>query len=276
MGLQAGFLEFSQHELVRFLLRETGQYNENAVNPADLLTYLKLTPVILDLEEALGEPAMRPRGLLSFEDRIIGVHDGLKREQARFTTLHETAHYILPTHQDQLYVCDERDLRPDAMAYFEQEANAVAAALLFKGDLFTLEANTHPVSAKTLKLLKDKFVASFEATARRMVAKHFKPYMLVVFAPKPDVSLIDPQRQTRWLVKYCVPSPAFASRYTSQVEGELSGDLAEALAAPGREITDSITRELPLTGPSGTTFQMTAEFFCNHYNVFAFLQPSCA
>ncbi len=57
MGLEAGFLEIEPRELVDFLLRETGQIDRDAINPPELLAYLKLTPVLLDLERAL--PAHR-------------------------------------------------------------------------------------------------------------------------------------------------------------------------------------------------------------------------
>lgn len=274
MGLEAGYLELTTGELVDFLLRETGQVERGTTNPADLLSYLKLVAVVLDLEAALPGHPTKPRGVLAFPEKVIAVQTGLLPQRARFTVLHEIGHYVLPSHRRDLYLCDDADLGLWTRNDLEREANEFAADLMFQGDRFTLEASTIPVSAASVKSLSEKCGASFEATARRLAAKSFRPCMLVVFEPDPSASIIDTTQTPRWVVKYAVPSPSFANQYFQGVNGDVPSDVAALVTEAGRDIADSVMREITVSGPQDMKHAITAEFFSNHYNIFALLQPS--
>ncbi len=203
----------------------------------------------------------------------MGLHTGLTQERARFTVLHEIAHYILPHHQNRLYVCSDADLSFAARHAMEREANDVAADLLFLGDRFLVEANSRPLTAATVKALAHKYQASYEATARRLVEKSLEPCMLVVFERIADLSVIGAGQPGRWTVRYCVSSPAFRTRYFATVKGEVPDEIAAQVTSAGRDIADAAERELTVPSPAGAEFRLHAQFFYNSYNIFAFLRP---
>ena len=273
MNLKAGHPDFSPTELADFLLRETGQTEQQATNPGDLLSYLKLAPMVLDLESALPGKINKPRGVLAFHERIVAVHSGLYPQRATFTALHEIAHYVLPQHRTDFYLCDDEAISFLARNRLEREASEFAAELLFQGDRFTLESSSMPLTALSIKQLSGEYRASFEATARRMVFKSFRDCMLVVFEPKPGVGIIDPNRERDWMVKYVVPSVSFANKFFRDLEGEVPRDVVTAVTQPGRDLADSVVREPTVTSPQGKRIPFIAEFFCNHYNIFALLLP---
>lgn len=271
MTLHAGYMELAADELVEFLLQETGQVEQGSTNPATVLEYLKLQPVLIDLETELPGQRLKPRGVLDFRERIVGVQYDLMEQRARFTVLHEIGHYVLPTHQNELYICDDADLSVWTRNGYEREANTFAADLLFQGDRFTLEANSLPLNAATVKELSGKYGASFEATARRLVESNFTPCMLAVCARKADSSVIDPSQPPAWTVRYSIASPSFGNQYFYQVNGDVPGDLAAQVTRPGRDIADSLRQSLVIDAPHGGRYEVEAEFFSNTYNIFCFL-----
>jgi hypothetical protein len=274
MGLEAGYLELTASELADFLLRETRQVERGTTNPADLLSYLKLVPVVLDLEAALPGRSSKPRGVLAFPERVVAVQSGLLAQRARFTVLHEIAHYVLPQHRADLYLCDDADLGFWTRNDREREANEFAADLVFQGDRFTLEASAMPVSAVSVKSLKEKYEASFEATARRLVAKCSRPCMLVVFQPAPSANIIDTSQVPKWVVKYAIPSPSFANQFFQDIRlGDVPCDVAALVTEPRRDIANSVMREMVIPGPQGQRYELIVEFFSNHFSIFALLQP---
>jgi hypothetical protein len=158
---------------------------------------------------------------------------------------------------------------------FEQEANQVAADLLFLGDRFDQESNSRPISANTVKTLAFQFGASFEATARRMAERTYRDCMLVCFL-NTSTAIIDTQENPRWNVHYCIPSASFANRYFQTLnQGGVPDDVFAALALNGRDIQDS--ESIGVSIACGADVQPTmfhAEYFYNRYNVFCFLTPA--
>jgi hypothetical protein len=278
---QSGYLEIESYELVRYLLKETGQENSDTVNPAQLLGFLKLDFEIIDIKEALAKEIsiikQAPRAVLSFPDKIIVLDNNLQSNRHRFSVLHEIAHYVLPTHQNEFYICDDKDLNPSTQFSFEREANDFAADLLFLGDRFILEANSAEICAATVKKLAGKRQASFEATARRLVEKNIRPCMLIVFKMVPERCSIDPDLEQKWVVHYCIASKAFKTKYCSEVSGEVPPDVALQLTESNRDISDSIHRSIPIsfsTVGKGINIDFDIEYFYNKHNIFAFLIPN--
>ncbi|RMF01044.1 MAG: ImmA/IrrE family metallo-endopeptidase [Alphaproteobacteria bacterium] len=274
-GLQAEFLELEASELAEYLLSETGQDNDEPTNPAPLLDYLKLTLVVLNLESMAPKGKHHARGMLLYDDRIVGVHENLKPQRARFTTLHEIGHFVLPHHQSRLYyLCNEQDLSFAATNTLEREANAFAAELLFKGDRFTRHANECEISAESIKTLALRYDASFEATARRFVERNARACMLAVFRPAGDASLVDVRQKNRWVFMYPVASAEFRTKFFERLKGSVPDDVAAQVARPGRDVADSVDVETTITSASGAEHDMRFEYFSNGYRVFALIQPA--
>lgn len=272
------YLGIEPHELVHFLLREAGQYERDAVNPADVLSVLGLSYLSFDFATSLiGEElssGRELRALLSFPERLVATDSGLYPPRERFSVLHEVAHYILPNHHYMLYLCDEEGLGNSPRLVLEKEANDFAAELLFMGDRFSLEANSHPISAATIKVLAQKHLASFEATARRLVERNVHKCMLVVFSKRKESSRINIDVSPTWEVRYCVPSASFKASCFTSVEGCVDPGIAVSLSDTTRDIADSIIREISIISRREVSLDFKAEFFSNGYSIFCLLTPT--
>jgi hypothetical protein len=270
-AFNASYLEIEPQELVRHLLRSAGQGARGCVNPRELLDFLKLEYLSFDFARELPEGAKQtvtggaPRALLSFADRLVATDDSLDDKRTRFSVLHEIGHYVLPHHEHTLYVCDDLGLSFATRLVMEKEANEFAADLLFLGDRFSVEANCRPITAKTVKEL-------FEATARRLVEKNFRPCMLIVFKQEEKRDAIDVNAVPKWQVRYCIASPTFKTTYFEKLSGEVPPEAVAAVTQPGRDVADGFVRELGIAGRPGNDVTMfRAEFFCNTYNIFCLL-----
>ena len=277
-GFKASYLEIEPDELVHFLLKQSGQYERDAVNPHDLLEYLKLTYLSFDFDTNLPPEvkpaASRPRALLSFHDRLIALDENLSHRRGRFSLVHEIGHYVLPAHQHSLYLCDTRGMSPWTRLTFEKEANEFAADLLFKGGLFAVDAAGRDISVKTVVALANNYDASFEATARRLVEKSLRPVMLVAFKSAGAAAQMDVDAKPVWEVRYCVASAVFKSRFFARLTtGNVPADVASELLSPGRGIRESIVRDIPVSGAGENRSSFRAEFFYNQYNIFCLLTP---
>ena len=276
----AAYLEIEPRELVGFLLRESGQFERDYVSTANLLDFLRLDYVSFDFDLELPQEAKqtvgdaRPRALISFGDRIVATDADLDENRTRFSVLHEVGHFVLPHHEHSLYVCDDVGLSMATRLVFEKEASQFAADLLFLGDRFALEANSRAIDAQAVKELATKYRASFEATARRIVEKSFRPCMLVVFRREPHQSSGELAQPPVWSVRYCVSSVTFKSRYFQSVSGAVPAEVAEVVTQSGRDIADSHRIEVTVRS-SGERKEslVSAEFFSNTYNIFCLLTP---
>lgn len=276
---QANYLEIAPYELVRYLLKESGQENADTVNPTQLLEFLKLDCEIIDLKKSFTNDVFNikqtPRAVLSFSDRLIVIDKVLKPNRSRFSVLHEIAHYVLPSHQNELYVCDDKDIDSFTHITFEKEANDFAAELLFLGNRFVLQANSEKICALTVKKLAERYQASFESTARRLVEKNIRPCMFIVFKESIDKCGIDLNLDQKCGVNYCIASKSFKTRYFTEVSGEVPADVVLHLTKTNRDIAYSIRREIKITTKTMNKLEsFDIEYFTNSYNIFAFVLPN--
>jgi hypothetical protein len=273
-GLSGDFSAITGQEIVAYLLSESGQLKRNSVNTADVVQFLKLVCVRLNFNLELGQEnfpqGVAPRALLSFPSKVIATDEGLHEDREKFSIFHEIGHYVLPSHRGPIYVCDpyDFDIFRKPTWRLESEANEFAAELLFMGDRFVAEANSVSLSAQAVKKLADKYEASFEATARRLVEKRIRPGMLVVFKREVGSDFgVDPD----WMVHYCVSNSSFRNAYFKSLEGDLSGEIATQITVSGRDIADSITQEISISSQTGQSYRFVSEYFYNQYNIFCFL-----
>jgi Zn-dependent peptidase ImmA (M78 family) len=274
-GLKSDFSVITGREIVNHLLRETGQIENQAVNPAQIIEFLKINYITFDFKVELEQKDflhdITLRALLSFPDKIIATDEGLRDTQERFSIFHEIGHYVIPNHRASLYICNPNDFDFYGRQKLEVEANEFAADLLFMGDRFVAEANSFPLSARTVKELGDKYKASYEATARRLVERKIRPCMLVVFKKGTARVSSSSGFESPWLVHYCISSPSFRSKYFTSLKGELPTELIPQIAVSGRDIADSITQEICISSPTGQSYRFVSEYFYNQYNIFCFL-----
>jgi hypothetical protein len=279
MDLHADFLELEMPELAEYLLRETGQVGNTPTNPSDLLGFLKLQFAMIDIASLLPITSCRtkqPRGVLSYPDQIIGVDLSLRSsvQRARFTTMHEIGHYVLPNHRNDLYICDEQGMSHEARIITEMEANAFAAELLFKGDMFTRQANDCPITPESIKTLAQLYDTSFEATAHRFVERNAGACSLTVFIQAPGYGVIDTNRPGRWQQSYTISSADFRTQYFCQLRGEVPEDVVRKLWVPGRDFADSIDEEVPISTAVEDKNRFRVSFFTNHHCIFGLIQPT--
>lgn len=273
-----GALDVQAHELVAHLLRATDQDAPGPVDTAALLARLRLSVLEFDfasnLPRALLAQTTSPRALLSFRDRLIALDENLKEPRARFSCLHEVAHYVLPNHQHTFYLCDERGMSQGTSLSLEAEANRFAADLMFKAGHFAREANDSKPSARTIKFLAHRYGASFEATARRLVETSLRPVMLMVFARDAIGILTNQDAAAKWQVRYCAASARFCARFFSELRGEVPSDVAQALEKGGGDIEQSIpgTIEIPDHALGSLVFHV--EWFWNTWNIMALVRPA--
>ncbi|MEN8150176.1 MAG: ImmA/IrrE family metallo-endopeptidase [Planctomycetota bacterium] len=274
---KASFLSIDPNELVGFLLTETGQLERDAVNPADLLSWLNLQHTSFDFTAELPREVTAQtsplRALLSFPDRLVATDAGLHPRRTRFSIFHEIAHFVLPNHEHALYLDSEECLSARSSVRLEQEANEFASSLMFKGDQFTLEANSHPISAASVKALADRYQNSFESTCRRFVERNLRPALLAVFHEPATSGCVDVDEERVWQVRYCVTSPTFRNTYFTSIEGVVPHEAAQELTTPGRDIADSIVAEALVAGPNGSSSPFRLEFFSNSFSIFCLLTP---
>jgi hypothetical protein len=280
-AFSASYLEIEPRELVRHLLRSAGQCDRECVNPRTLLDFLKLEYLSFNFARELPEEAKQtvtggsPRALLSFGDRLVATDDSLDDKRTRFSVLHEIGHYVLPHHEHTLYVCDDIGLSFATRLVMEKEANEFAADLLFLGDRFSVEANCRQINAKTVKELALQYRASFEATARRLVEKNFRPCMLIVFKEEHKSEALNVDAVPTWSVRYCIASPTFKTTYFEKISGAVPPEAVGAVTQSGQDIADSFVCNLGIAGRTAADVTMfRAEFFCNTYNIFCLLTPA--
>jgi len=277
-GFKAGILDIEPYELCHFLLQETGQYDRDAVNPVDLLEYLQLEYLSFDFDTGLPPEAkegwQKPRALLSFPDKLVAVDEKMKGRRGRFSILHETAHYVLPSHQHAFYLCDSVGLSSNAKFTYEKEANDFAANLLFKGGAFTTEAAQLPVSVKSIKNLAEKYKASYESSARRFVEKSLKPIMLIVFKETACNSRAELDGEQLWKVKYSNASASFRTRFFSRIKGHVPPKIAKKFKYQFGDIADTEKCDVIVSEGEEKKFHLHAEYFFNQYNIMCLLTPN--
>jgi Zn-dependent peptidase ImmA (M78 family) len=261
------YLNIESEELVEYLLKESGSRDSSCANIEAMLEILKLQCVEMDFKKAFDTHLRLediPRALISFPDQIIAIEKDMYDRRKRFCCLHEIAHYVLPEHRHDLFICKNKDFSVNAEKEWEVQANAFAADLLFLGGEFEKEANQYSsTSAKLIKDLGDKYNASYEATARRLVSKNQKPCMLLIIYKQED--------NNTYPIKYCVSSKSFKLKYFSDITGELSPDIAQKVLA-----LDNISKSMTIINEFDTYFgkySFNSELFTNSKNIFVLITP---
>lgn len=159
----------------RALLEATGI----STPPTDVIEILKLLGIQMQGFSYRGVPGytaaddMRPlsRGWLRRDSNgdLIMIHKYTPSRAARFTLMHEVAHYLIPSHiaagiSEKLHIDDAALLR------YEYEANAFAAEALMPIKLFSNDMSELLPGLGAVKYLADRNQTSLEATWNRYLS----------------------------------------------------------------------------------------------------------
>jgi hypothetical protein len=173
-------------QLVERALREAGVVDVFPTPLEELQRVLGIEQVVPI--EQLPEPpaALRPSrlkrilGALLFRERTIFVDVSQGEERSNFTEAHETAHQMIPWHEDAFIVDHEDTLFRDVCDALEDEANYGATALIFQNGRFHRRALEYERSISTPILLAAEYRASCHATIRHYVELHPDPLALLI------------------------------------------------------------------------------------------------
>lgn len=172
--------------LVERALRESGVAGVFPTPLAELQEVLGIEQV-LDMSNLPDPPAAKkPRrwkrilGALLYSERTIFVDFSQGEERSNFTEAHETAHRLIPWHEDSFVLDHENTLFRDVKDELEREANYTATYLIFQNGRFHRRALDHERSIKTPILLAADYRASRHATIRHYVEGHPDPLALLV------------------------------------------------------------------------------------------------
>jgi hypothetical protein len=273
-------LNLTTEDIAEGLLETSGIKGKIPTNWKQILTFLDLKQLSFsfmnELEFVSAVTEKNVRAILSFNEKVIAVHGGLNKKQTIFSTFHEVGHFTLPEHIDKLYLCDINDLSFFAKSRLEAEANRLAADLIFQVDHFTEEANTYPLECSTITKLVEKYDASFEATARRYVEKHYLPCALIVYKKIVEgFEELELDGLPIFKVQYTITSNSFREKYFTNI-------LKEEVA-PGKSLvydaykkfdaTQIVKGKIQIEIVGKGKMMFDSELFTNIYKVFRLVSP---
>lgn len=263
-------------EIVETLLVESGTTLSLPTDERRLLEFLGLRQLSFDFTnelEFLGsnyQSARDLRATLSLNDRIVAIHSDLSEKRGRFSTLHEVAHFILPEHHEKLFLDDDETLSWGTRVRLEQEANRIAADLLFQGNRFTHEAIDHEVSWGSILDLAPKYGASYEAAGRRFVETHVLPCALLVYDKVAKSNEVDFEEDV-YRLQYTISSKPFQKQFFRSARSEPNRFVASDLYKPKQ--WGAITEGELLVGNEGPSkWHFDTEVFSNGYKIFQLVQ----
>jgi Zn-dependent peptidase ImmA (M78 family) len=266
-------------EIVDTLLLESGVANKLPTNETALLSFLGLRQLSFDfmseLEFIIEDVEKRPtdiRAALSLNDRLVAVQSNRSEKQTRFSVLHEVAHFVLPEHRDKLFIDNDETLSWWTRARLEQEANRVAADLLFQGQRFSKESRDRPLAIRTVLELAPKFGASYEAALRRFVEGHVVPCALVVYDKPALTSENDPEDEL-YKLQYTITSETFRRRFFARLTAAPNRFTKSELYTP-KTWGDIVQDELVLDDDGNGNWRFETELFSNGYKIFQLICKS--
>jgi IrrE N-terminal-like domain len=119
-------------------------------------------------------------GALLYREKTIFVDFSQGEERSNFTEAHETAHQMIPWHEDAFILDHEATLFREVKEGLEEEANYGATALIFQNGRFHRRALEYERSISTPILLAPEYRASRHATIRHYVEMHPEQLALLI------------------------------------------------------------------------------------------------
>jgi hypothetical protein len=216
----------------------------------------------------------RVLGAFLYREETVFLDRDQSPERVLFTEAHETAHKIIPWHEESFYLDDEGRLFREAKERLELEANLGAALIIFQGRRFHERALDYRRTIKTPILLASEVGASYHATIRHYVEYHPDAVALTIGGR---------YRQANGCVPIwtAVESPKFRREFGPVRErlpaaglpvggdGTLGSLVAEALIGA----VEPPSREITIASLNGDRRPFVAEGFYNQHCLFLMLAP---
>jgi hypothetical protein len=187
----------------------------------------------------------------SQEGLVITVRASHPRRRKRFTVFHEILHtYMRGFGVQTQYRCHPgapSDTLPARDRALEQLCDLGAAELLFPRAPFLDDLTGNPVTLDLVEHLAERYDASLEATARRVVVVHPQPTLLLALEPacKPSQPRAEPVLRVQW--HYAGGEWPFVPRHKSVPHNgvfgrALRGELVNETASLGDMTNPTISR----------------------------------
>lgn len=210
-------------------------------------------------------------GALLYEERTIFVDFSQGEERSNFTEAHETAHQLIPWHEDSFILDHEGTLFKDVKDGLEQEANFGATSFIFQNGRFHRRALEHDRTIATPILLAPEYRASLHTTIRHYVEGHPDALALLITGRI--------HRAAGLPIWWAVESESFREKFGGLGRHFPSGclDHPESLIEIADDSMTASLRppscELRVRDIGGTQRVFTAEAFFNQRCVFLMLAP---
>jgi hypothetical protein len=144
----------------------------------------------------------------------------------------------------------------------ELEANAFAADLIFKGDIFTIESNSMDISFESIIALATKYSASIQSTAWRFIEYSLYPAVFIVYE----------KTNSTWRIKYSIFSKQFLHKYLKSESGSLTDDNNEDVIKAEHQPLQIIKSECKVNFKNEKELAFNCEYFFNKFNVLSIIK----
>ena len=263
--------------LVERTLRDAGVVDVFPTPLGELQRVLGIEQVVSIADLPEPPEARRPSrwrrilGALLYREKTIFVDFSQSEERSNFTEAHETAHQLIPWHEDSFILDHEDTLFRDVKQGLEEEANYGATALIFQNGRFHRRALEYERSISTPILLAPEYRASRHATIRHYVEMHPEPLALLITGRHQNSGCLP--------IWHAVESDSFREHF-----GPLGRhfpvqrlDHPPSLVELAEESMGATLRppscSIKIRDRGGSHRQFKAEAFFNQYNVFLMFAP---
>ncbi len=113
----------------------------------------------------------------------IWFSDSMPDPRKRLSIFHECGHAIIPWHQEINYLCNQDDIMNHSNKRIEQEAFDCGMEFLMPRQMFYDDINDLDINFGSIKILKQRYNSSFEATAIRFASINPLKCAFVVIEP---------------------------------------------------------------------------------------------
>lgn len=262
MGKKIAESNPTKEEILQYLLIETGQKKVFPTDVDKIISHLKLQVIPFDFSEFSSDALKNGRAILSYNDRVIMVNKNMGEHRINFSKFHEVAHFVLPNHREAFYICDDDAMSSFPKLTYEAEANAFAADLIYKGDIFTTESNSMEVSFESIMILAERYNSSIVSTTWRFVERSLYPCVFVCYEKTKEV----------WKVKYCIFSKRFLEKYLENKDGVFTDDNSEDVIKAELQQNRIVKSECKINFGNEREKSFNCEYYYNNYNVLSLIK----